>query len=115
MQREKKQKPVWLKTSQEETEAFILEMANKGISAEKIGLILRDQYGIPTAKLYGKKISKIIEEKLKNKPTTNLNNINKRIEKIANHVSKNPKDKRAKLYSAIFKEKANRLIKHSKK
>ena len=32
---------------------IILKLADKGLTAEKIGLTLRDQYGIPKIKIYG--------------------------------------------------------------
>ena len=109
------QKPVWLKKSQEEIEKIIFELADKGMSIEKIGLLLRDQYGIPSTKIYGKKISQIIENKIKSKPNTDVDNINKRVEKIKKHILKNPRDERAHLYITIHKEKAKKLAKHGKK
>ena len=49
-------KPTWLKYTKSEVEAIILKLAGKGLTAEKIGLTLRDQYGIPNVKLYDLKI-----------------------------------------------------------
>ena len=59
----KTEKPVWLKYTPEEVKAIILKLANKDMTAEKIGLTLRDQYGIPKVKLYGFKIKEVLEEK----------------------------------------------------
>ena len=59
------EKPVWLKYTKEEVKAIVLKLADKGLTAEKIGLTLRDQYGIPKAKIYNLKISKILKEQNK--------------------------------------------------
>ncbi len=61
----KLEKPVWLKYTKEEVEAIILKLANKNLTSEKIGLVLRDQYGIPGARLYGIKIKQVLVEKEK--------------------------------------------------
>ena len=53
------EKPVWLKYTEDEVKAIILKLAKQGLTSEKIGLVLRDQYGIPNASLYGIKIKKI--------------------------------------------------------
>ena len=50
----------WLKIKPSEVENIVIDLYKKGNTPAKIGLILRDQHGIPKAKLIGKKISKII-------------------------------------------------------
>ena len=37
----KTEKPLWLKYSEEEVKSIVLKLANKGLTAEKIGLVLR--------------------------------------------------------------------------
>ena len=44
-------------------EKIVVELAKKGETPAKIGLILRDSYGIPKSKLFGKRISEILNEK----------------------------------------------------
>jgi small subunit ribosomal protein S15 len=97
MARQKKlaEKPVWLKVSEEELKKIIAELAEKYPPAQ-IGLILRDQYGIPTARLYGKKLSHYIKEIGKYNEKMELENISKKVEKIEEHFKKNPQDKRTK-------------------
>jgi small subunit ribosomal protein S15 len=102
----KSDKPAWLKYSEEEVKSIIQKLANKGLTSEKIGLVLRDQYGIPKVKLYGLKIKKVIEEKLDEQhkfeePT--LINLNKRAEKISKHYEKNKGDKKAQRSLTIIK------------
>lgn len=95
-------KPVWLKYSKEEVEAIIIKLANKGLTAEKIGLVLRDQYGIPNVKLYNLRIKEILKDKFQEPTTINLK---KRLEKIINHYKKNKQDKKAERSLIITKAK----------
>jgi len=54
--------PEWVAYSSEEVEKLVLKLWNDGKSTSEIGMILRDQYGIPDVALVcGKKILKIIE------------------------------------------------------
>jgi ribosomal protein S15P/S13E len=89
---EKIKKPVETKEkiSQEEFEKKVLELAEKGLTSEKIGETLRKQ-GIHS-KEYDKKISKILGNHYKN---PDIINVNQKLEKIKKHYEKNPQDKRA--------------------
>lgn len=78
------------KLSQEEYESKVLELAEKGMSSEKIGDTLKKQ-GIHS-KNYHKKISKIMGSKY---TSPDLLNTGKKLEKIKKHYEKNPQDKRA--------------------
>ena len=53
--RENKGKPTWLKQDIKEVEAIIVKLAKQGLAPGRIGLVLRDGYGIPKSKLLGKK------------------------------------------------------------
>lgn len=83
-----KEKPK--KLSQLEFEKKVLELAEKGLTSEKIGEQLRKQNIHP--KEYNKKISKILGEKYIN---PDLKNIEAKLEKIKKHYEKNKQDKRA--------------------
>ena len=98
------EKPIWLKYTKQEVEAIILKLAKKGLTAEKIGLTLRDQYGIPKVKIYDIKIKEILEkEKLYEKPT--VKNLKEKLEKIISHYKKNKQDKNAERSLIITKAK----------
>jgi small subunit ribosomal protein S15 len=90
---QKLEKPIWLKYTQEEVKAIILKLADKGLSAERIGLVLRDQYGIPKVNLYNLKIGQILKEKNKFKEPT-LTNLENKLKKIIGHFKKNKQDKK---------------------
>ena len=55
--------PAWVPLTATEIEGQIVKMAKDGNNSAKIGLILRDQYGVPDVKLAtGKSITAIMKE-----------------------------------------------------
>jgi len=78
------------KPSQEEFEKKVIELSNKGLTAEKIGEELKKQ-GIHS-KEYNKKISQILGSKYKN---PDQENISLKLAKLEEHVKNNHNDKRA--------------------
>ncbi|MEK6860141.1 MAG: 30S ribosomal protein S15 [Nanoarchaeota archaeon] len=100
----KSEKPLWLKYTLEEVKAIIIKLANKGMTAEKIGLILRDQYGIPKVNLYGLKIKQVIKEKLEFEEPT-IKNLKAKLDNIVEHYKKNKGDKKAERSLIITKAK----------
>lgn len=91
MVKQELKKPTWLKYTKAEVEAIILKLAGKGLTAEKIGLTLRDQYGIPSVKLYNIKIKQVLADKFVEPTNTNLEN---KLNKIIEHFKKNKQDKK---------------------
>ena len=56
--------PAWVTLSATEIEDIIVKMAKDGNNSAKIGLVLRDQFGVPDVKLAtGKSITAIMKEK----------------------------------------------------
>ncbi|MEK6915922.1 MAG: hypothetical protein AABW89_05275 [Nanoarchaeota archaeon] len=99
------EKADWTKITPSEVEKIIVDLGSKGIPPEKIGLILRDQHGVPKAKLLGIKINKVL---IKNKINENSEkkNILKKIETLKKHSEKNKHDytaiRKAVMYNAII-------------
>ena len=88
-------KPEWISIKPKELEGIIVELANKGESPAKIGLILRDKYGIPKAKLLGKRITQILNEaKIVSKDQKSM--VEEKIGKLKIHIEKNKHDESAK-------------------
>ncbi|MDX9799325.1 MAG: hypothetical protein RBT05_10770 [Bacteroidales bacterium] len=106
-------KPVWLKTTEEELKKIIVKLAEK-YSPAQIGLILRDQYGIPTTKMYGKKLGEYLNE-LNLKTDSELENAQKKLERLQEHFSRNITDKRAKHKLQKAQGKTNTLKRYSLK
>ena len=61
--KEEEKKPSWIKLKPKEVEDLVVDLAKKGESPAKIGLILRDKHGIPKTKVFGKKIKQILDQK----------------------------------------------------
>ncbi len=90
------EKASWIKTKPAEVEKLILDLASKNISPEKIGLILRDEHGIPKTRIITKKkICEILKEnKIETSPEKN--NIEKKIDNLKKHSEINKHDYTAK-------------------
>ncbi len=87
---EVKEKPK--KISESEFEKKVISLAEKGLTAEKIGESLRKE-GIHSGD-YSKKISQILKEKNKY-IIPEIKNSEEKLERISKHFEKNKKDKRA--------------------
>ena len=110
---EKQDKPVWLKYTKDEVESIVLKLANKDLTSEKIGLTLRDQYGIPKVSLYGIKIKKILNsEKKFEEPTTK--NLDDKLQNVIKHFKKNKQDKNAGRSLTITKAKLKKRVDYHK-
>lgn len=58
-----KRPPSWARYTPEEVESIIIKLAREGHSSSKIGVILRDQHGIPlTRPITGKTITAIMKQ-----------------------------------------------------
>ena len=90
----KVEKPTWLKMKEEELKKVIAEPAEKHSPAQ-IGLILRDQYGVPTTRVYGKKLAHYLKEIGKHE-NFELTGAEKKVDRIKEHLKKNVTDKKAK-------------------
>mgnify|MGYP001593693614 CR=1 FL=1 len=104
-------KQTWLKYTEEEVKAIILKLANKGLTAEKIGLIIKDQYGIPSVRIYGLKIKQVLGDKFQ-EPT--IINLEKKVKKIEEHLKKNKPDKKAKRAVTITSAKLRKRKEYQK-
>ncbi|MAG02891.1 hypothetical protein CMI42_06135 [Candidatus Pacearchaeota archaeon] len=100
--KQKLEKPTWLKYSEKEVKDIVAKLANEELTAEKIGLILRDQYGIPKISIYGMSMKEAMAEKFE-EPTTK--NLDEKLKKIIEHYKKNKQDKRAERSLIITKAK----------
>ena len=88
------EKPIWLKMSEEELKKIIVELAGKYQPAQ-IGLVLRDQYGVPTTKIFGKKLAVYLKEAgIDTK--AELKNVEAKVERMKEHLKANVTDKIAK-------------------
>jgi len=89
-----KRPPTWCKYGPEEVEAFVIKLAKEENPPSKIGVILRDQYGIPLVKpIVGKSIKEIIMDGGIEVPVPeDLNNLLQKASSISRHLNKNRAD-----------------------
>ena len=89
-----KRVPIVCKYSPEEVETFVLEMAKVKTPPNKIGVILRDQYGIPHVKsIVGKSIKQIIFNEVIEIPVPDdLNNLLQKATTLRQHLNMNKAD-----------------------
>lgn len=112
----KAEKPYWLGLKAEEIKNLVVDLAKKGLNPVKIGLVLRDNYGVPSVKaITGKKIQKILKEKGIKLEPYELVRFEKRIKTLKKHLEKNKKDTRAKRGLQLTESKLRRLKKYYKK
>ncbi len=104
-------KPSWLKLSEDELKVIIKKLAEKNPPAQ-IGLILRDQYGVPTTRVYGKKLAKYLEE-IGIENNSDLKNVEVKLEKIREHLKKHITDKRTKHKLQVSQSKLNAMKKYA--
>jgi small subunit ribosomal protein S15 len=86
--------PSWCRYTSEEVEALVIKLAKEGNPQSKIGVILRDQYGIPLIKtITGKGIADILKENnLKPSVPEDLEALLKKAARLRAHLERNRSD-----------------------
>ena len=109
--------PRWVQQSPEEVVDLVAKLAGEGISMAKIGLVLRDQYAVPSVQLAtGKSVKQILDEKnIKFDLPEDLQALMKRAVSMSGHVKKNPKDLHNIRGRALMESKIRRLVKYYKR
>ncbi|MCI4437110.1 MAG: 30S ribosomal protein S15 [Ignisphaera sp.] len=109
--------PKWVRYTPEEVEALVVELAKLGYTPSMIGIILRDQYGVPLVKsITGTKLTKILEKHGVLLPIPeDLLRLMARAVNLRRHVSEHPKDTASKKGLIEIESKIRRLIKYYKR
>ncbi|MGL6298268.1 MAG: 30S ribosomal protein S15, partial [Methanobacteriaceae archaeon] len=103
--------PEWVKFTNEEIEDLILKFTKEGKSTSEIGIILRDQYGIPSVKeVTGTKITQILKNNGQDlEYPEDIMNLIRRAVNIRDHLKENPKDLHTKRGLTIIESRIRRL------
>ena len=111
------EKPVWVELSAEEVENEVVKLARKGHSKSRIGVLLRDSYGIPLVRVVtGKSISQILEENdIESQIPEDLTDLIKKSLNLRKHLETNHKDLESRKGLQRTESKIFRLIKYYKK
>lgn len=106
--------PRWMKYKKAEVEKLIVNYAKDDKSSSEIGMILKDQYGVPLSKrVTGKTISKIMKEnKLYPKFPEDLFNLFKKAINLRDHLSKSKSDYATKRSLELLESRVRRLGKY---
>ena len=108
--------PAWVTLSATEIEDIIVKMAKDGNNSAKIGLVLRDQYGVPDVKLAtGKTITAIMKEKgVAPALPEDLANLMRRAIDLNVHLKENPGDISNRRGLMLIEAKIRRLERYYK-
>jgi len=109
--------PSWMRYKEREVEMLITKLAKEGNSSSKIGVILRDTYGIPSIKpIIKKSITHLLEEKkLMPEIPEDLLSLIKRVVALNKHKDANKRDQTVKRGLIITESKIRKLIKYYKR
>jgi small subunit ribosomal protein S15 len=101
----------------EEIETVIIELRKMGYMPSMIGLILRDQYGVPLVRsVIGVKLTKILEKHdLAPEIPEDLFNLMRRAVNLLRHLEEHPKDLHSKRGLIEIESKIRRLVKYYKR
>lgn len=107
----------WIKHKKDVVEKLVTKYGKDDLSASKIGLVLRDQYGIPNIKdITGKRVSEILKENEITKPLPqDLLDLMKRAVTLREHIKSNKKDLHSTRGLTLIESKIRRLTKYYKR
>lgn len=105
--------PEWLGYSKDEVEKLIIKLAKEGNSASRVGLVLRDQYGIPDVRALGIRVSDIIEKHgMRKEVPEDMFNLMKKAVDLRRHLERNKRDYISKHGLELTESKIRRLGKY---
>jgi small subunit ribosomal protein S15 len=106
--------PRWVKLKKDEVEKLVEELAKQRLTSAQIGLILRDQYGIPDVKaMVGKTIGKIMKQrKLSSEIPEDLMSLLKKAVNLRAHLERNKADEHSLRGLKNLESKIRRLGKY---
>ena len=112
-----KRSPAWCRYTSEEVEALVIKLAKEGHPLSKIGIILRDQHGIPLTKpITGKSISEILKEReLAPAIPEDLETLMRKATRLHVHLDKNKADLGNKRAVLIIEAKIYKLARYYKR
>ncbi len=87
-------KPTWVKMKEPELKKLVAELSEK-YAPSQVGIVLRDQYGIPTTKIFGKKLKAYYKD-LGIEYNEDLINAEKKVDNLKEHLKTNITDRKSK-------------------
>ncbi|MEM1978063.1 MAG: 30S ribosomal protein S15 [Candidatus Caldarchaeum sp.] len=108
--------PSWVRLTAEEIEPLVVKYAKEGLPPSMIGVVLRDQHGVPLIKpITGKTVLQILEENnLKPLIPEDLSNLLEKIRRMKLHLEKHKSDGHNIHRLQLVESKVRRLLKYYK-
>jgi small subunit ribosomal protein S15 len=106
--------PDWSDVSKEELEKLVIKLHDSGLPSTKIGLTLRDQYGVPSVRLVlGKNMNRFLKENSSiPEIPEDLSNLMRHSLQVRKHLKTNVKDVHNKRSLQLMENKIRRLVKY---
>jgi small subunit ribosomal protein S15 len=106
--------PPWVQTQKDEIAGLIAQMGKLGKAPSQIGLVLRDQHGVPNVRLLtGKTIVQLLEESgIKPQIPEDLSSLIGRAKSVARHIAENKGDISSTRGLQLIESKIRRLSKY---
>lgn len=111
------ERPEWLTQAPEQVEELVASLYRRGYPPSMIGVILRDQYGIPSVRaVTGKKLVRILSEGgLAPEVPEDLASLIRRAMRVRRHLEEHPKDYDSKRGLILIESKIRRLARYYKR
>jgi small subunit ribosomal protein S15 len=109
--------PSWLAVTPQEVEELVVSYAKSGMTPSMIGVVLRDQHGIPLVKaVAGKSVTKILEERgLLPEIPEDLMHLIERARRMHVHLQQHRSDRYNRHKLQLLEAKIHRLVKYYKR
>jgi small subunit ribosomal protein S13e len=106
--------PSWMAVSTGDLSEQIVKLAKKGMYPSQIGVLLRDQYGVPQVKsVTGSKVLRILKKSgLAPSIPEDLYHMIKKAVSVRKHLEKNRKDTDAKFRLILIESRIHRLARY---
>lgn len=109
--------PVWSRYEPEEVEALIVKLGRDLVPPSRIGLVLRDQYGVPLAKqVTGKFVLQVLKEQgIAPTIPENLQSLVTKAMRMARHLERHKADSVNKHALQLIEARVHRLSRYYKR
>jgi small subunit ribosomal protein S15 len=107
-----KKRAAWLSYDKEEIESLVTKLAKEGMTNAQIGIMLRDQYGIPDARAAGLRIARVTEKAIQREVPEDMYNLISQAVNLHKHLQTHKKDAKAIHGLELLESKIRRLGKY---
>jgi small subunit ribosomal protein S15 len=106
--------PEWVGYSKQDVEELIVKLSKEGQNPSRIGLVLRDQYGIPDVRpIMGMKVTQVLEKNgMGLKLPEDLQSIINKSVALSSHLGKHSRDIHNRRSFNLMESKIRRLVKY---